>query len=50
MNEMNDKLHKIVNNDTWDVIPRPKEKNFIGTKWIFRININEQGKVIRNNA
>ena len=29
---------------------RPAAKKFIGTKWIFKNKMNEQGQVIRNNA
>ena len=37
-------------NDTWEFVPRPKDKNVIGTKWVFRNKMNEQGEVIRNKA
>jgi len=34
----------------WDLIPKPLQKNIIGTKWVFRNKLNEQGEVIRNKA
>ena len=40
---MNDGLDQIEKNQTWDLIPRPKDKNVIGTKWVFRNNQNENG-------
>ena len=30
------------------MVPIPKYKNVIGTKWVFINKINEQGKVVRN--
>ena len=28
--------------------PRPKDKNIVGTKWIFKKKFNKDGHVIRN--
>jgi hypothetical protein len=30
------------------LIPRPKNKNLIDTKWVFRNKLNENGQVTRN--
>ena len=30
--------------------PRPKTKNVIGTKWIFKKKLNENGEIIKNKA
>jgi hypothetical protein len=35
-------------NDTWELVPRPKKKNLIGTKWVFINNLNKDGQVTRN--
>jgi len=32
------------------LVPRPHGKNVIGTKWIFKNKLNENGEVIRNKA
>ena len=34
----------------WDLVPKPQQKNIIGTKWVFRNKLNEQGEVIINKA
>jgi len=47
---MDEELDQIENNDTWELIPRPHDKNVIGTKWIFKNKLNENGEVIRNKA
>lgn len=44
---MEEKLNQIDKNDTWELVPRPKDKNAIGTKWLFRHKFNEDVKVIR---
>jgi len=47
---MNEELDQIKKNDTWDLVPRPREKNIIGTKWVFKNKLNEKGQVIKNKA
>ena len=47
---MNEEIEKIEKNKTWTLVPRPKDKNVIGTKWVFRNKLNEDGKVSRNKA
>eukprot|EP00253_Pinus_taeda_P020825 PITA_20825 len=47
---MNEELEQIEKNNTWELFPRPTDKNVIGTKWIFKNKLNENGEVIRNKA
>jgi hypothetical protein len=47
---MDEELDQIEKNDTWELVPRPKNKNVIGTKWVFRNKLNEDGQVTRNKA
>eukprot|EP00253_Pinus_taeda_P002496 PITA_02496 len=47
---MDEELEQIEKNNTWELVPRPKDKNVIGTKWIFKSKLNENGEVIRNKA
>jgi hypothetical protein len=47
MNEDHDQIEK---NNTWDLVPRPEDKNVIGSKWMFKNKMNEKGQVVRNKA
>eukprot|EP00253_Pinus_taeda_P009829 PITA_09829 len=47
---MDEELEQIEKNNTWELVPRPKDKNVIGTKWIFKNKLKENGEVIRNKA
>ena len=40
---MNEELDQTEKNQTWELIPRPEGKNVIGTKWIFKNKLNEDG-------
>ena len=33
-------LESIRKNDVWDIVPRPKDKKIIGTRWVFKIKVN----------
>ena len=33
-----------------ELVPSPANKNIVGTKWVFKKKLNENGKVIRNKA
>ena len=45
---MNEELDQIEKNETWELVPRPKDKNVIGTKRVFKNKFNQDGQVIRN--
>eukprot|EP00253_Pinus_taeda_P028288 PITA_28288 len=47
---MDEELEQIEKNNTWELVPRPKDKNVIGTKWIFKNKLNENEQVVRNKA
>ena len=44
---MDEELHQIEKNDTWELVPRPKNENVIGTKLVFINKLNEDGHVTR---
>ena len=47
---MEEELIQIENNKTWELVPRPMDKNVIGTKWVFINKLNEDAQVTRNKA
>jgi hypothetical protein len=47
---MNEELDHIEKNNTWELVPRPEDKNVIGSKWVFKNKMNEKGQVVRNKA
>ena len=47
---MAEELNQFERNDVWDLVDRPKDHPVIGTKWVFRNKLDEDGEVIRNNA
>jgi hypothetical protein len=40
MNEELDQIEKIEKNNTWELVPRPEDKNVIGSKWVFKNKMN----------
>ena len=50
INFMHEELHQFIQNDVWELVPRPKDVNVIGTKWIFKNKSDEHGIVIRNKS
>ena len=47
---MSDELDQIEKNQTWELVPRSRGMDIIGTKWIFKNKFNEHGHVTRNKA
>ena len=47
---MEEELDQIEKNETWELVPRPSNKNVFDKKWIFINKMNEDGKVIRKKA
>jgi len=48
--DMQEELNQFQRNEVWDLVPKPQHKNIIGTKWVFRNKLNEQGEVVRKKA
>ena len=47
---MQEELVQFERNQVWELVERPKNRKIIGTKWVFRNKLDEEGNVIRNKA
>ncbi|KAI9191246.1 hypothetical protein LWI28_005814 [Acer negundo] len=47
---MQEELNQFERNEVWSLVPRPKDTNVIGTKWVFRNKTEESGMIERNKA
>ena len=47
---MKEEIEQIEKNKTWTLVPRPKDNNVIGTKWVHRNKLDENGEVTRNKV
>ncbi|GJW74304.1 hypothetical protein Tco_0133674 [Tanacetum coccineum] len=47
---MQEELNQFVSNDIWELVPNPMDTTIIGTKWIFRSKLDENGVVSRNKC
>ncbi|GJS55864.1 retrovirus-related pol polyprotein from transposon TNT 1-94 [Tanacetum coccineum] len=47
---MQEELNQFVANDVRELVPQPKNMTIIGTKWVFRNKLDENGVVSRNKA
>lgn len=50
MKDMKEELVYIGKTKTWELVPRPKDTNLIGTKWVFINKMNDQDEIVRNKA
>ena len=50
INSMQEELNQFQRNNVWNIVPRPKGKSIIGTKWVFKNKLDEDGKITRNKA
>ncbi|KAJ9538945.1 hypothetical protein OSB04_031678 [Centaurea solstitialis] len=47
---MQEELSKFIRNNVWLLVPRPRKRTIIGSKWIFRNKFDEIGIVVGNKA
>ncbi len=50
INAMQEELNQFTRNKVWNLVERPSEYPIIGTKWIYKNKLDENGIVIRNKA
>ncbi|GJZ45511.1 retrovirus-related pol polyprotein from transposon TNT 1-94 [Tanacetum coccineum] len=47
---MQEELNQFIKNAVWELVPHPKSTTIIGTKWVYRKKLDENGIVSRNKA
>ena len=47
---MQEKLHSIEKNDTWELCELPKGKRCVGSKWVYKTKYNSDGTIERHKA
>ncbi|KAK0570633.1 hypothetical protein LWI29_004138 [Acer saccharum] len=47
---MQEELNQFERNEVWTLVPRTKNTNVIGTKWVFRNKSDEDVNIVRNKA
>ncbi|GJZ49875.1 retrovirus-related pol polyprotein from transposon TNT 1-94 [Tanacetum coccineum] len=47
---MQEELNQFIANDIWELVLQPKNMTIIGTKWVFRNKLDENGVVSQNKA
>ncbi|GJZ29459.1 retrovirus-related pol polyprotein from transposon TNT 1-94 [Tanacetum coccineum] len=47
---MQEELNQFIANDVWELVSHPKSTKIIGTKWVYRNKLDENGVVSRNKA
>ena len=47
---MDEELVALYGNETWDLVPLPKEKKIIGCKWVYKVKHNSDGSISRYKA
>ncbi|CAM9000355.1 unnamed protein product [Rhodiola kirilowii] len=47
---MQEELHQFERNEVCRLVPRPKDKNVIGTKRVFRNKLDDKGVVVRKKS
>ena len=47
---MQEELNEFERNKVWTLVPRPKNRSVVGTKWVFRNKTDSDGIIVRNKA
>ncbi|GJS37500.1 retrovirus-related pol polyprotein from transposon TNT 1-94 [Tanacetum coccineum] len=47
---MQEELNQFISNDVWELVPNPMNMTIIGTKWVYRNKLDENGTVTINKA
>jgi len=47
---MHEELNQFARNEVWFLVPKTSEMNIIGSNWVFRNKLDEDGVITRNKA
>ena len=47
---MTEEYQSIIKNDVWEIVPRPKGKSVVSSKWIFKIKHAANGSIEKRKA
>nr|GEW46979.1 retrovirus-related Pol polyprotein from transposon TNT 1-94 [Tanacetum cinerariifolium] len=47
---MQEEINQFISNDVWELVLNPKNMTIIGTKWVYKNKLDENGVVSRNKA
>ncbi|WKA00041.1 hypothetical protein VitviT2T_018435 [Vitis vinifera] len=50
MISMQEELNQFERSGVWELVPRPQNQSVLGTRWVFRNKMDENGIIIRNKA
>ena len=50
VNLTQDELHQFERNNVWFLVQRPTDRTIIGTRWVFRNKLDENGVITRNKS
>ncbi|GJU15280.1 retrovirus-related pol polyprotein from transposon TNT 1-94 [Tanacetum coccineum] len=48
--DMQEELNQFIANDVWELVPQPRNMTIIGTKWVFRNKLDENGIISQNKV
>ena len=47
---MQEEIKALIQNRTWDLVPRPLIENSVSSKWVFKTKLKENGTIDRYKA
>jgi Reverse transcriptase (RNA-dependent DNA polymerase) len=47
---MDNEMHAIMKNNTWELTSLPKGYKAIGVKWVYKKKVNSQGEIVKHKA
>ena len=50
VDSMVEEYDSIIRNSAWEVVPRPKDKSFVGSRWIYKVKQEADGSVEKHKA